>query len=381
MSGDPEQDYFSDGITEDIITELSRFRSLFVMARNSSFAFKGQPTNVTNVGKSLGVHYVVEGSVRKAGKRVRVTAQLLEAQSGNHLWAERYDRELDDIFEVQDDVVRHIASAVPGVLDRLAVDEMRRRPPSNLTAYDYELRGRWAYLHLTEGLPVALELYEKAVAADPGYAQAHAGLGMVLAFSAIGLGLEPDAALSRSKQHVERAISLDQKNPTVNIYAAFTYHVSGEHKLARRHAERAVTLNPNDPLSHYVQACALSYTGDPEKALDWFASSECLEPYAPDDQRLDTLCDCHYMLGDYEKVFEIHEVYQNVPAFLYVVLAAAYAQAGRLEEAKAATREYERTRPDNHSAKLMLRLQMQMCSRQEDRDRWRDGYLKAGFEV
>jgi TolB-like protein/class 3 adenylate cyclase/Tfp pilus assembly protein PilF len=381
MSGDPEQEYFSDGITEDIITELSRFGSLFVIARNSSFAYKGQPTNVTDVGKSLGVQYLVEGSVRKVGNRVRITAQLLNTQSGNHLWAERYDRELDDIFEVQDDVVRHIAAAVPGVLDRLAVDEMRRRPPSNLSAYDYELRGRWAYLHLAEGLPVALQWYEKAVAADPGYAQAHAGLGMVLAFSVISLGLEPEIALSRSKQHVQRAVSLDQKNPTVNIFAGLTYHVTGEHELARRHAERAVALNPNDPLSHYVQACALCYTGDPEKALDWLASSERLEPYAPDDQRLDTLCDCHYMLGDYDKIFEIHAVYQNVPAFLYVVLAAAYAQAGRHEEATAAVAEYERTRPDGHTPKLMLESQMKMCSRQDDRDHWLEGYRKAGFEV
>ena len=217
--------------------------------------------------------------------------------------------------------------------------------------------------------------------ADPDYAQAHAGLGMVYAFGAIGLGLEPEAALNRGKKHVQRAISLDERNPTINIYAAFTYHVSGEHRLARKHAERAVSLNPNDPLSHYVQACALCYTGDPEEALDWFAKSERLDPYTPDDQRLDTLCDCHYMLGDFEKLFEIHEVYQNVPAFLYVVLAAAYAQAGKLDKAKAAVKEYERKRPDDHDVKMMLELQMKMRSRQEDRDRWLEGYRKAGFDV
>ena len=313
MSGDPEQEYFSDGISEDMITELSRFRSMIVVARNSSFHYKGQSPKIQDVGRELGVQYVVEGSVRKAGNRVRVTAQLLDASTGNHLWAERYDRNLEDIFDVQDEVVRQIAAAIPGLLDRLAVEDMRRKPPNNLSAYDYELPGRWAYLHLAEGLPVALEWYEKAVGADPDYAQAHAGLGMVYAFGAIGLGLEPEAALNRGKKHVQRAISLDERNPTINIYAAFTYHVSGEHRLARKHAERAVSLNPNDPLSHYVQACALCYTGDPEEALDWFAKSERLDPYAPDDQRLDTLCDCHYMLGDFEKVFEIHEVYQNVP--------------------------------------------------------------------
>ena len=259
MSGDPEQEYFSDGISEDMITELSRFRSMIVVARNSSFHYKGQSPKIQDVGRELGVQYVVEGSVRKAGNRVRVTAQLLDASTGNHLWAERYDRNLEDIFDVQDEVVRQIAAAIPGLLDRLAVEDMRRKPPNNLSAYDYELRGRWAYLHLAEGLPVALEWYEKAVGADPDYAQAHAGLGMVYAFGAIGLGLEPEAALNRGKKHVQRAISLDERNPTINIYAAFTYHVSGEHRLARKHAERAVSLNQMTPcrITSRLVPCAI----------------------------------------------------------------------------------------------------------------------------
>ncbi len=136
MSGDAEQEYFANGITEDIITELTRFKNLFVIARNSSFAFKGQAVDVGEIGRKLGVHYVVEGSVRKAGNRVRITAQLVEAASGNHLWAEHYDRELEDIFAVQDEVVREIAVAVPGQLDVAALQRAQRRPAENLTAYD-----------------------------------------------------------------------------------------------------------------------------------------------------------------------------------------------------------------------------------------------------
>src|SRR5262249_27521017 len=156
---------------------------------------------------------------------------------------------------------------------------------------------------------------------------------------------------------------------------------SGEHKLTRKHAARAVSLNPNDPFALYVQACAQSYTGEPEEALEWFAKSERLEPYAPDDQRLDTLCDCYYMLRHYEKVIEIHGVYQNVPAFLYVILAAAYAQTGLTDKARAAVEEYERLRPPEHDLKTMIKYQMQMCSRQEDRDHWLEGYRKAGIQV
>lgn len=381
MSGDPEQQYFSDGITEDIITELSRFRSLFVIARNSSFQYRDKATDVRRIGRELGAQYVVEGSVRKGGERLRIAAQLIEAASGNHLWAERYDRDLKDIFTVQDEVTRAICAAISGQLDRLAVEHLRRKPPNNLTAYDYELRGRWAFFHLAEGLSVALEWYEKAVKADPTYALAHAGLGMTCVFGILSLGLPPEPTLARGREHAQRAVSLDESNPTVNAYAAFTYFISGDHRLTRKHAERAVSLNPNDPFAVYVLGCALSYTGEPEQALDWFAKSERLEPYTPDDQRLDTLCDCHYMLRNYAKVIEIHEVYQNVPAFLYLVLAAAYAQAGQPEKAAAAVRSYERLRPAGHDLKTHIKYWMRMCSRESDRDHWLEGFRKAGIQV
>lgn len=381
MSGDPEQQYFSDGITEDIITELSRFRSLIVIARNSSFQYRDKATDVRRIGRELGTQYVVEGSVRRAGDRLRVTAQLIEAASGSHLWAERYDRELSDIFAVQDEVTRAICAAIPGQLDRLAVDHLRRRPPDNLTAYDCELRGRWAFFHLAEGLAVALNWYEKAVEADPTYALAHAGLGMTSVFGILSLGLPPEPTLVRGREHARKAVMLDEANPTVNCYAAFTYHISGDHRLARKHAERAVSLNPNDPFVIYVLGCALSYTGEPEQALECFARSERLEPYAPDDQRLDTLCDCYYMLRNYAKVIEIHEVYQNVPAFLYLGLAAAYAQDGQLEKAALAVESYRQLRPPGHDLKTHITYWMRMCLRQSDRDHWLEGFRKAGMDV
>jgi adenylate cyclase len=381
MSGDPEQEYFSDGITEDIITELSRFKNLLVIARNSSFRFKGRAVDVKEVERRLGAHYLVEGSVRKAGNRVRVTAQLIDAAEDKHIWAERYDRDLEDIFAVQDEVVRAIAGAIPGHLNRLAVEQLRRKTPGNLTAYDCELRGRWALTHWNEGLGEALKWFHKAVEADPNYALAHAGIAMAYSYGLYVLGLPPESALTHSKQHAQRAIVLDDRNPTVNAYAAFTYHVSGEPRLALTQSERAVSLNPNDPFALYVRACALCYGGELEQALDWFAKSERLEPYAPDDQRLDTLCDCYYMLGNYDKVIEIHDMYQHAPAFLYMVLAAACAQAGQLEKAAAAVDQYERTRPPGHDATTMIKFHVRMCARQRDRDLWLEGYRKAGFQV
>jgi TolB-like protein/Tfp pilus assembly protein PilF len=381
MSGDPEQEYFSDGITEDIITELSRFRNLLVVARNSSFTVKGQAVDVKEVGRKLGARYVVEGSVRKVGNRVRITAQLLEAATGNHLWAERYDRDLEDIFKVQDELVHAISGVIPGELDRVAVEGLRRRPPDNLTAYECELRGRWALHHWNEGLSIAQEWFEKAINADPDYVLAHAGLALVHAYNIPALGLSPEAAIARAKEHAQRATVLDDRNPTVQAYAGLAYFFSCEHQLSRTHTDRAVSLNPNDPFALDAKASVLTYSGELEQALVYFAKSERLDPYAPDDQRLDCLCDCHYLLHNYEKVIEIHGVYQNKPAFLYLVLAAALAKLGRYEQAKAAVKDYERLRPAGHDALAMIKYQMRMCWRQEDRDHWLEGYRMADLQV
>ena len=181
LSGDPEQAYFSDGITEDIITELSRFRSLFVIARNSSFAFRGERIDIAEIARRLGVQYIVEGSVRRAGNRVRITAQLIDAANGTHLWAERYDRELEDIFAVQDEVVRTVVATVAGRVEVAGAQFAKRKPPESLVAYDYVLRGL-EQLNL-DGEPhnaEARRLFEKAVELDPQYAAGHAYLALAI---------------------------------------------------------------------------------------------------------------------------------------------------------------------------------------------------------
>ncbi len=177
MSGDAEQEYFADGITEDIITGLSRFRELFVIARNSAFTYKGRPAKVQDVGRELGVQYIVEGSVRKAGNRVRITAQLVDAASGNHLWAERYDRDLEDIFAVQDQVTETVVATLAGRLGDLGVDRAKLKPTQSLTAFDYVLHARQLiYRYKQESILEARDLLEKAIALDPDYATAHAWL-------------------------------------------------------------------------------------------------------------------------------------------------------------------------------------------------------------
>jgi adenylate cyclase len=381
MSGDAEQEYFSDGITEDIITELSRFKGMLVAARNSTFSYKGKSPRITDVGRELDVNYVLEGSVRKSGSRARITAQLIETASGTHLWAERFDRELADVFAVQDEVVHAIVGVIPGQVDRASLEGIKRKTPANYTAYDLELRGRWALYHTSEGLVVAREWLERAIAADPGYALAHASLANVYAYGLYVLGMPPDTALARGKDHALRATILDPDNPLVNAYAGFTYMLCGEWRAAMTHAERATLLNPNDSTAHNSLAQALTYAGQPERALESFARSERIAPYLPDDVRFDCLCDCYYMLRQYDKVIEIHQRHQNVPALLYLVLAATYAQLGRNEDVKDAILNYQRHRPADHDAKTIIKYQVQMCARPEDREHWLEGYRKAGFNV
>jgi TolB-like protein len=224
MSGDPGQEYFSDGITEDIITELARFHTLFVIARNSSFQYRGTNVDVRRVGRELGVRYVVEGSIRKVENRIRLTAQLLDADTGAHLWADRYDRALDDLFLIQDELVQAIVSAIPRMVGEAIMARSRRRPIGDLTAYDCVLRGEWHVAHGdTTGNPEARAMFERALELDPDCARAHANLGYQFAYDLLRLGTLLPQGLQRARDHIERALQLDSGDSSAHEIAAFIY--------------------------------------------------------------------------------------------------------------------------------------------------------------
>jgi len=269
MSNDPEQEFFAEGISEDIITQLSKFQSFFVIARNSAFAFKGRATDVKEISQKLGVRYVVEGSVRRAGNRVRITAQLIDAVEDKHLWAERYDRVLEDIFAVQDEVTQAIVTTIEPQLVSSERQLARRKPTENLNAWESYQRGLWhIYQYKPEDTIEALELLNKAIQLDPNFASAYAGIAFSM-YVHIIMGSSQDRAndLMRGLEAGLTAVSLDELDPFAHVGLGRIQIVRAEHERAIASFDRAIELNPSFALAHYGKAHSLWHCGHPEQAI------------------------------------------------------------------------------------------------------------------
>jgi len=343
MSGDPEQEYFSDGITEDIITELSRFRSLFVIARNSSFYYKGQSPKVQDVGRELGVQYVVEGSVRKAGNRVRVTAQLVEAASGNHLWAERYDRDLEDIFAVQDELVRTITSTVGGRVDSAGEMRAERLSESNLLAYDHVLRASAAFLRLNkEDSRRAGHHVRQAIELDPQSAQAHLLLAEVCLLDWMAHWVEDrDATLLAAFESAKRAAALDESSSAALATLGEIQVFRREFEDARHSLERAIELNPNNAAALSLHGLYLVAVGRAEEAVAQYELSARINPLQRD--WVDWLNGIAlFTARRYDEAIAALRTIKDPINEVRGWLAASYAGAGRLEEARATLEEFLR---------------------------------------
>ena len=285
MSGDPEQEFFADGLTEDILTELSRFRELFVVSRNSVFVYKGKAVNVQAVAKELGVQYVVEGSVRKAGNRVRIAVQLIEAENDRHLWAERYDRELEDIFDIQDEVTRTIASILPGRVEAAAGERLKRKAPDNLAAWELVLTAKRLHHNSNPADNAeAQRLLSRAITLDPGYAHAHAWRACTLGQTFVnGWCSDPNAVFAEVREETRIAQGLDDNDSDVHrLLAAIDLSFQHDHERALHHQERALALNPNDDLIVVQQGEVLTWMGRGEEGAEWIRKAMRLNPYHPE---------------------------------------------------------------------------------------------------
>jgi TolB-like protein len=341
LSGDPEQDYFADGMVDDIITGLARINWLFVIARNSTFIYKGRAVDVKQVGRELGVRYVLEGSVRKAGSNVRVSGQMIDASTGAHVWAERYDRSSDDIFALQDEIALSAVGAIAPSVRRAEIDRVKRKRPDSLDAYDLVLR---AQPDVDSGMPAqvtrALALLERSIALEPTYALAHGNAAMCHHCLFLRAGLQ-EVNRAASIRHARSAIIHGQDDALALTWAGFSIGMDGHDRRAAFTAlEAALAISPSSALTYILGAVILGWSGEAERAIEWSEQGMRLSPFdswawaAFDAQAMS-----HLLRGRHDEA--CHAAYKSVQAnpahsITYVQLAAALAKLGRLEEARAA---------------------------------------------
>jgi len=383
LSGDPEQEYFADGIAEDLITRLSSWGSFPVIARNSSFTYKGKAVDVTQVSRELGVRYVVEGSVRRAGDRVRIAAQLIDATTGHHVWAETYDRELRDIFALQDEISEAIAASVQPEIRRAEVKRVVRRRPESLDAYESQLRGLWHLWKFTpEHNAAARRFFERAVELDPHYVDPWFGVALThfadVVFEWSDARSESVAALERSARE---CVELDAESARCQLSRGFAHWVAGKQAENIAAFERAVRLDPSLGAAYGWLGFALSISGRPEEAIANLEKARRLDPHDPaTESYLIYTAWAHFAAGRYaEALAEARRAVEMEPrdAMAHRTLAASYAQLGRLEEARSALEEALRLEPDLSLRKVR---RQNLASESDFLARWLDGLRKAGLK-
>jgi adenylate cyclase len=349
MSRDPDQEFFSDGMTEEIITALSKSPYLFVIARQSTFAYKGKPVKVKQVSEELGVRYVLEGSVRRSGEKVRITAQLIDAMTGYHLWAERYDRDLKEIFALQDEIALKILKTVHEKLEPADHARVLGRGARNLEAFLKAMEAREHFYRATkEDNALAQKLYEEVIALDPGYAIVYAGLGWTHLMDVLfGTSKSPKESLGRAIELGQKAISLDESEAMGHASLGLFYTYAGQFDKAVAHAERGLALDPNSSAVLFSSATALAYSGRPEEAIPLLHKAMRLNPFAP-APFFYTLSMTYRMVDRFDEAVEqAKKAVERDPKnqFTYLALASACILAGRETEARAAASEVLKINP------------------------------------
>ncbi|HET9413340.1 MAG TPA: adenylate/guanylate cyclase domain-containing protein [Pseudolabrys sp.] len=350
MSGDAEQDYFADGMVEDILTGLARIKWLFVIARNSSFAYKGKPVDVKQAGRELGVRYVLEGSVRKIANRVRVTGQLVEAETGRHIWADRYDRTLDDVFALQDELTMSVVAAIEPSLRQAEIERVKRKRPENLDAYDLVLRAiPHVYPAMPEGAAKALPLLESALEKEPNYALAHGFAAWAHEILLARGGGREENRLAGIR-HAHAAIAHGRDDAIALSLGGFVMGmVAHDREAARQAFEAALALSPSCALTYILGSVVITYAGDGNRGVEWGERALRLSPFDPMSYApWFSITLGRFQRGEYETAAEAaHKVFQANPywSMAHFLLAATHAKLGRLDAAKTAAKRVLELQP------------------------------------
>jgi adenylate cyclase len=379
MSGDAEQEFFADGLTEDILTELSRFRHLFVISRNSAFKYKGKAVDVRQVARELRVQYVVEGSVRKVGNRVRVTVQLIDVEVDRHVWAERYDRQLEDIFAIQDEVTAAIVATLPGRLEAATRERVARKTTDNMAAYECVLAGKLLHHRSNRAdNEAALRLLDRAIALDPNYAHAHAWRACVLGQSWVnGYRHDREATWNEVIREIQIALELDSNDSDVHRILAAVNLSGGEHDKAVHHQQRALALNPNDDLIVVQQGEILTWLGQPEEGTAWIEKAMRLNPYHP-ERFWNHLGRAYFVARRYGEAITAFSRITAPDHLHHAFLAACHAESGDDAAARRHVAAVLKREPGFGVERYMNTLHYK---RPEDREHHRTALLKAGLPL
>jgi adenylate cyclase len=379
MSSDPEQEFFADGIAEDIITALSRYPSLFVIARNSSFTYKGRTVDVKQVGRELGVRYVLEGSLRKSGNRIRVTAQLVEAETGKHVWAERYDRNLADIFAMQDEITEAVTIAITPAIADAEQRRAMRRPPANLDAWAAYQRGLWHFSKVTgEDNALAQQFFQQAVDLDENFAGGYKGLSALQAHETDYEGRDLSETAPIAEALARLAVALDGADAEARSLLAIALRRRGDNEGALAEAGRALTISPNLASAHAARGASLISSGRHRDGIAALERSIRLDPRRA-AVRLNQIALALYFSGEYKAAVEAANrairSYPNYPN-TYRWLAAALGQLGQIEEAKDALQKAIAIAPAAFDMYVKKRVPWR---RPEDHAHMLEGLRKAGL--
>jgi TolB-like protein/DNA-binding SARP family transcriptional activator len=387
-SGDHDQSYFSDGLTENIIAGLTRFREILVIGVKSILVVGEQTSDLREMGRALGVAHIVEGSVRKAGDRVRVTAQLVDAATGQRLWAENYDRDLSDIFAVQDEITNVIVATLAGQIERLELHRTVTKPTQYQVAYDCLLRGRQCLNHYTkDGEFKARRHFERALKLDPDYASAYAGLSISYIHEYEASWAEaPEAALGRAYSLAQKAVALDDADSPARCAIASACFYRGQHELAKVHIEKALELNPNDYHNICSKGWFLAFSDHPSEGVDWSIEAMRLNPLVPDNC-LFTIGMAEYVAGRYEEALAAFGKTKGWGLLRPAWIAACYAQLGRDAQAQVAAGEVRELAPSDPSVPEEHDIErwraywsrISKFENPDDFERFLDGLRKAGL--